>query len=146
MKKQWTKIVGFISLGLLTTGLLACFIWYYDCMLATKDYEELPNWHIDYVEEFVARYQENPYGVESPEYGPYGPVKNAAQARRIARKVWTDYFDKTIFSNRPYQVAYSDSEKMWYVYGSLPFYTDGGVPNIVIREETGEIVAFWHDK
>ena len=151
MGKKIFKIIGRVLLGLLAVALLVGFGWYYDCMLATKDFDELPDYHIEWFYDGIENYQEYLQNGEVAHYEPLGPIKNAAQARRAARKLWTEHFeDKTIFSDRPYQVCYNESEKIWYVYGSLPFEPMllwmGGVPEVAIKEETGEVLGIWHGK
>ena len=85
------------------------------------------------------------------EYPPQEPICTAGQARALARKIWLQaYEEKTIFSDRPYQLAYDAANKVWWVTGSLPFegWIDsvGGTPNLLVSEETGEILAIWHSK
>lgn len=151
MRKRIAKIVGRILAGLLAVALIVAFGWYYDCMLATKDFEELPNYHVEWFNQGIESYQKYVEAGEIAPFEPLGPIKNAAQARRAARKVWMEYFeDKTIFSDRPYQVCYNEAEKIWYVYGSLPFEPVllwyGGCPEVAIRAETGEVLGIWHGK
>ncbi len=150
VKKRTRRIIGFVLLGLLAAALLIGFGWYYDCMLATKDFDELPDYHIEWFYDGIESYQEHMQNGEVAHYEPLGPIKNAAQARRAARKLWMEHYDKTIFSDRPYQVHYSATEKVWWVCGSLPFEPlltyDGGCANLAIKEETGEVLGIWHGK
>ena len=85
------------------------------------------------------------------EYPPQEPVDTAAQARALAQKVWLQiYEDKTIFSDRPYQVFYDMSDHVWLVTGTLPLEgwigITGGTPCLLVKAETGEILAIWHGK
>lgn len=73
-------------------------------------------------------------------------INNAEEAKIQAEKLWIEIFEKKeIKWEKPYNVSYDPSNKVWLVYGSLPKNYLGGVAYILIQQN-GKVLAIWHEK
>ncbi|MEL7570680.1 MAG: NTF2 fold immunity protein [Eubacteriaceae bacterium] len=73
-------------------------------------------------------------------------IDNADEAKIQAEKLWIEIFEKKeIKWEKPYNVSYDPSNKVWLVYGSLPKNYLGGVAYILIQQN-GKVLAIWHEK
>ena len=75
-----------------------------------------------------------------------GVVPNEETAIRIAEAVWLPIYGDSIYSKQPFVAEYNEKEKCWYVSGTLPENTFGGVPEIKINRMNGEILYISHGK
>ena len=77
---------------------------------------------------------------ESESYDPpHGYVPDADTAIRIAKAVWQPIYGKR--EGTVYPVVAQERNGIWYVRGTLPKYSVGGVPYAVIRACNGEILG-----
>ncbi len=87
------------------------------------------------------------YYVDSfPSEENVGNIIDAKDAIKKAEKIWIKLYGESIKKEKPYQVFYDENNGIWLVQGTLRSNMKGGVANILIQNETGKIVAVWHDK
>ena len=73
----------------------------------------------------------------------FGNVPDAAAAIRIAITVWEPiYGKKQIASEPPFHAELRRG--IWYVYGSLPAGSLGGVAEAKIRQSDGKVLHIFH--
>ena len=75
-----------------------------------------------------------------------GNIIDAKDAIKKAEKIWIKLYGKSIKKEKPYQVFYDENNGIWLVQGTLRSNMKGGVANILIQNETGKVLAVWHDK
>ena len=75
-----------------------------------------------------------------------GNIIDAKDAIKKAEKIWIELYGESIKKEKPYQVFYDENNGIWLVQGTLQSNMKGGVANILIQNETGKILAVWHDK
>ena len=75
-----------------------------------------------------------------------GNVIDAKDVIKKAENVWISLYGESVKKEKPYQVFYDKKNGVWLVRGSLRSNIKGGVANILIQNETGNIIAVWHDK
>lgn len=72
-----------------------------------------------------------------------GKVETAKEAAEIAEKIIKEAYGN---DESPYIVKYNENADAWIVHGSLPLFHVGGVANVAIDKETGEIIMLFHTK
>ncbi|MBO5076339.1 MAG: hypothetical protein J5584_01930 [Clostridia bacterium] len=75
-----------------------------------------------------------------------GKISGKADAVKKAETVFIKIYGKQVKKERPYQIFYDEEAEVWLVQGSLPSYKIGGVANIIIENDTGKVLAVWHEK
>jgi len=75
-----------------------------------------------------------------------GVVSNRNVAIKIAEAVWQPIYGDAIYSKQPFIAEYNKDEEYWYVHGTLPPNTFGGVPEIKINKSDGKILYISHGK
>ena len=60
--------------------------------------------------------------------------------------IWVQEYGDDVKKQKPYEVFYDETSKVWLVRGTLPSDTVGGVANILVDNDTGKVLAIWHDK
>ena len=90
----------------------------------------------------VSAFAENKKGYTPNE----GVVPNEETAIKIAEAVWLPIYGDNIYSKQPFKAEYKEKEKCWYVSGTLPPNTLGGVPEIKINKADGKILYIYHGK
>ena len=75
-----------------------------------------------------------------------GNIIDAKDAIKKAEKIWIKLYGESIKKEKPYQVFYDERNCVWLVQGTLRSNIKGGVANILIQNETGKVLAVWHDK
>ena len=76
-----------------------------------------------------------------------GSINSAKEAKRQAAIVWSSlYGNSAKYIYQPYVVYFDSSNKIWLVQGSVLFFENGGVPYILFEQETGKVLAVWHEK
>ncbi len=77
------------------------------------------------------------------------PIHTPDDARRTAKKIWKDRYDKSIppFTFRTLAVSFDENSRVWLVNEEMhSFFTlVGGTAYILIHED-GRVIAVWHDK
>ena len=87
------------------------------------------------------------YYVDSfPSEENVGNIIDAKDAIKKAEKIWIKIYGESIKKEKPYQVFYDENTGIWLVQGTLRSDMMGGVANILIQNETGKVLAVWHDK
>ena len=75
-----------------------------------------------------------------------GKISGKADAVKKAETVFIKIYGKQVKKERPYQIFYDEEAEVWLVQGSLPSNKHGGVANIIIENDTGKVLAVWHEK
>ena len=75
-----------------------------------------------------------------------GAVDNPERAEEEAEKIWIEIYGKSITTKQPYLTYFDEDSSVWMVTGSMPIESEGGVPYLLIKKETGEVLAVWHEK
>ena len=75
-----------------------------------------------------------------------GNIIDAKDAIKKAEKIWIKLYGESMKKEKPYQVFYDENTGIWLVQGTLRSDMKGGVANILIQNETGKVLAVWHDK
>lgn len=75
-----------------------------------------------------------------------GFVPTKETAIKIAETIWLPIYGETIYEKKPFEVSFDEENQCWYVQGTLPDNTLGGVPEIVMTKSTGEILYVNHSK
>lgn len=75
-----------------------------------------------------------------------GKIENAETAIQKAESLWTEIYGQEVASKKPYIASYDAANQVWLVHGSLPTGTVGGAPYLLVENETGDVLAVWHDK
>ena len=60
--------------------------------------------------------------------------------------IWINKYGERIKKQKPYQVFYDKANGIWLVQGTLRSNMTGGVANILVDNDTGRVLALWHDK
>ena len=77
----------------------------------------------------------------------YGYIASAEEAKNAAEKIWTEiYGEECVKRHKPYEVSFDEASEIWLVMGTLPKYTVGGVPGILIQKNDGKVIGVWHWK
>lgn len=92
----------------------------------------------------VSDYQ---YYIESfPSEENLGSISNAKDAAIKAETIWIKTYGKCVKKEKPYQIFYDAQNEVWLIQGSLRSNMMGGVANILIENDTGKVLAVWHEK
>ena len=80
-----------------------------------------------------------------PGYVPKaGFVPDATTAIKIAEAVWLPVYGKSIYREKPFTARLKKG--VWYVEGSLPLQSVGGVAFIMIQKSDGKVLKVIHGK
>ncbi len=69
---------------------------------------------------------------------------DAAKAKKIAQSLWEENYPNSYYT-KPYRVAYDAEKQVWLVSSSFLYIIPSG-PYLIITEETGNVLALWHEK
>ena len=75
-----------------------------------------------------------------------GKLSGKTDAVKKAEIILVKIYGKQVKKERPYQIFYDEEAGVWLVQGSLPSNMKGGVANIIIENDTGKVLAVWHEK
>lgn len=76
-----------------------------------------------------------------------GSINSAKEAKRQAATIWSSLYGTSAkYIYQPYVVYFDSSNKIWLVKGSVLFRENGGAPYILFEQETGKVLAVWHEK
>ena len=76
-----------------------------------------------------------------------GSIADSEDAIRKAEAVWIEHYGEGVKEQQPYRVFYDDQNDVWLVQGTLKgLRRKGGVPNILIKGATGDVIAVWHEE
>ncbi|MBP5780502.1 MAG: hypothetical protein J6X34_04630 [Clostridia bacterium] len=92
---------------------------------------------VDDYQEFIDTFPSNEY---------LGKISGKADAVKKAETLFVKIYGKQVKKERPYQIFYDEKAEAWLVQGSLPSNKKGGVAKIIIENDTGKVLAVWHEK
>ena len=75
-----------------------------------------------------------------------GSIIDAKDAIKKSEIIWIKLYGENIKKEKPYKVFYDAKSEIWLVQGTLRSNMMGGVANILIDNDTGKVLAVWHDK
>ena len=75
-----------------------------------------------------------------------GKISNSKDLIEKVEAIWIEKYGEQIKNQKPYQVFYDEENGIWLVQGTLRFNMTGGVANILVDNDTGKVLAIWHDK
>ena len=131
-KKKLTIIVCIVCVALLIVGIISAVSY-------NSKYNTVYTFNVELFEEEIKEFSSDKV---------LGPVDSPKTAKKMAESVWAEIFGKeNARSDKPYSVAYDAEHKVWYVHGNLrePLFGEilGGTLQILIEEETGNVLAVW---
>ena len=92
----------------------------------------------------VSEYQ---YYMENcPSEENLGSISNTKDLLKKVEAIWIKKYGERIKKEKPYQVFYDEKNGIWLVQGTLRPSMMGGVANILVENDTGKVLAVWHDK
>lgn len=75
-----------------------------------------------------------------------GFISDSEDLLKKVEVIWTKQYGEHIKTQKPYQVFYDEANGVWLVHGTLRSNMTGGVAYILIDNDTGKVLALWHDK
>ena len=76
-----------------------------------------------------------------------GAITDTGDLLKKTEKVWTDIFGESVRNEKPYQIAWDEGSGVWMVSGTLHSrFALGGTAHILIENDTGKVLAVWHEK
>ena len=75
-----------------------------------------------------------------------GSIIDAKDAIKKSETIWIKLYGENIKKEKPFKVFYDAKSEIWLVQGTLRSNMMGGVANILIDNDTGKVLAVWHDK
>ena len=92
----------------------------------------------------VSEYQY--YIDDCPSEDNLGPISDSKDLLKKVEAIWIKKYGNRIKKQKPYQVFYDEVNDVWLVHGTLRSNRMGGVANILVDNDTGKVLAVWHDK
>ena len=75
-----------------------------------------------------------------------GFISDSKELLKKVEVIWIKKYGERIKNEKPYQVFYDEENGIWLVQGTLRSNMMGGVANILVDNDTGKVLAVWHDK
>lgn len=75
-----------------------------------------------------------------------GVISNSKDLLKKVEVIWIKKYGERIKNQKPYQVFYDEKNGVWLVQGMLRPNMMGGVANILVDNDSGEVLAVWHGK
>ena len=75
-----------------------------------------------------------------------GNISDSKDLLKKVEAIWIKKYGERIKKQKPYQVFYDKDNDIWLVSGTLRFHVMGGVAHILVEDDTGKVLAIWHDK
>ena len=75
-----------------------------------------------------------------------GSIIDAKDAIKKSEIIWIKLYGENIKKEKPFKVFYDAKSEIWLVQGTLRSNMMGGVANILVDNDTGNVLACWHDK
>ena len=75
-----------------------------------------------------------------------GFISDSKELLKKVEVIWIKQYGERIKNQKPYQVFYDEANGIWLVHGTLRSNMMGGVANILVDNDTGKVLAIWHDK
>ena len=104
--------------------------------------------YIDYVRGIFQKvYIHNQYYIDKfPSEDNLGFISDPKDLLKKVEVIWINKYGERIKKQKPYQVFYDKANGIWLVQGTLRSNMTGGVANILVDNDTGRVLALWHDK
>lgn len=81
-----------------------------------------------------------------PSKDSLGNISDSKDLLKKVEVIWINKYGERIKKQKPYQVFYDETNGIWLVQGTLRSNMTGGVANILVDNDTGRVLALWHDK
>ena len=81
-----------------------------------------------------------------PSKDSLGGISDSKDLLKKVEVIWINKYGERIKKQKPYQVFYDKANGIWLVQGTLRSNMTGGVANILVDNNTGRVLALWHDK
>lgn len=75
-----------------------------------------------------------------------GFISDSKELLKKVEVIWIKQYGERIKNQKPYQVFYDEANGIWLVHGTLRSNMLGGVAYILVDNDTGKVLAVWHDK
>ena len=75
-----------------------------------------------------------------------GSIFDSKELLKKVESIWIKKFGERVKAEKPYQIFYDEQNGVWLVQGTLPADMMGGVANIIVENNTGKVLALWHEK
>ena len=75
-----------------------------------------------------------------------GFISDSKDLLKKVEVIWIKQYGERIKNQKPYQVFYDEANGIWLVHGTLRSNMMGGVAHILVNNDTGKVLAVWHDK
>ena len=75
-----------------------------------------------------------------------GFISDSKDLLKKVEVIWIKQYGERIKNQKPYQVFYDEANGIWLVQGTLRSNMTGGVAHILVNNDTGKVLAVWHDK
>lgn len=75
-----------------------------------------------------------------------GFISDSKELLKKVEVIWVKQYGEHIKNQKPYQVFYDEANGIWLVHGTLRSNMMGGVAYILVDNDTGNVLAIWHDK
>lgn len=78
-----------------------------------------------------------------------GKVENISDLRKEVQQIWIKNYGPKIRKQQPYEVLYDPVNRVYLVRGTLTTSSNdvvvGGTAHILVEEDTGVVLAIWHE-
>ena len=81
-----------------------------------------------------------------PSKDSLGDISDSKDLLNKVEVIWINKYGERTKKQKPYQVFYDKANGIWLVQGTLRSNMTGGVANILVDNNTGRVLALWHDK
>ena len=75
-----------------------------------------------------------------------GRIGDADNLRQRAEEAWVEIYGESVREEKPYIVSYDEANGVWLVSGSLRPFSLGGTAQMLVENDTGKVLAVWHNK
>ncbi len=76
-----------------------------------------------------------------------GAISDTEDLLKKAEEVWVEIYGESVRDEKPYQIAWDEASGVWKLSGTLhPRFALGGTAQILIENDTGRVLAVWHEK
>ena len=85
----------------------------------------------------------------SPREENFGPITDIESLLEKTENLWVEKYGRKVRYQRPYLVYFDEETGTWHVEGTFHDPNGnrkGGVANILVDHETGDVLAVWHGK
>ena len=116
--------------------LIVCLV-FLSVFFGCTNEKDLPSFSIDEYSYFLETF---------PSTMVLGEIQDSEDAKNKAEQAWVFLYGDHVLSQKPYHVFWDNINQVYLVKGTLHFYESGGVAHILIRADTGHVLAIWHEK